>query len=34
MSYRSYLRDMYYLNGMTRRSDADRRRRERATRLS
>ena len=29
MSYRSYLRDMYYLNGMARRNDADRRRRER-----
>ena len=29
MSYRSYLRDMYYLNRMARRSDADTRRRER-----
>ena len=29
MSYNSYLRNMYYLDGMARRNDADRRRRER-----
>lgn len=29
MSYNSYLRSMYYLDGMARRNDADRRRRER-----